>query len=382
MTHVRPRVLLLGDTLNLGGTEGQFVEAACGLDGARWDVDVACIRAEGPLRARLESAGLHPWSCGRGSFKSPRVGLAILGLARRLSAQKVDIVHCFDFYSNVLGVPAARLARVPAVIASQRDLGNLRRWHEQRIQRAMLRLATHVMVNSDAIAERLAHTRAARSGRLNVVRNGVNLRRFGPASSPPHRAQAGTVGTLANLRPEKGLRQLVEAAALVTRRAPGTRFSVWGEGPLRPELEGRVQALGLTDTVRLHGSTREPENALRQCDLLVLPSLSEASSNVVLEAMATGLPVVATRVGGTPALVSHGQTGLLVPPGDSGALADAIVQLLQTPALARQLGAAARARALSEFGMNRMLERIDELYCRALGLRARAAAEIRSASGA
>lgn len=377
-----PSVLLVGDTLSFGGTEGQFVEVARGLDRGRWDVDVACIRAEGPLRSRLESVGLRPWSCGGGSFKSPRIGLAVLNLARHLRARKVSIVHCFDFYSNALGVPAARLARVPAVIASQRDLGNLRPWHERRIQAAMLRLATHVMVNSDAIAERLARTRAARSGRLTVIRNGVDLQRFGPPLHSAVRPKGPTVGVLANLRPEKGLRQLVEAAALVKQRAPETSFAIWGEGPLRSELEARVRALGLVDTVRLHGSTREPENALRQCDMLVLPSLSEASSNVVLEAMASGVPVVATRVGGTPALVSHGETGLLVPPGDPRALADAIVKLVQTPGLAEQLAAGARARALAEFGMNRMLERIDDLYCRTLGRDAKAPAEARSASRA
>jgi len=379
MSNRLPSVLLVGDTLNFGGTEGQFVEVARGLDRTRWDVDVACVRAEGPLRGRLESVGLRPWSCGGGSFKSPRIGLTVLSLARHLRARKVGIVHCFDFYSNALGVPAARLARVPAVIASQRDLGNLRPWHERRIQAAMLRLATHVMVNSDAVAERLAHTRAARSGRLNVIRNGVDLQRFGAPLPSPARPRGQTVGVLANLRPEKGLRQLVEAAALVKQRAPETSFAIWGEGPLRSELEDRVRVLGLVDTVRLHGSTREPENALRQCDMLVLPSLSEASSNVVLEAMATGLPVVATRVGGTPALVSHRQTGLLVPPGDPAALADAIVELIQTPALAAQLAAGARARARAEFGMNRMLERIDDLYCRALGRGAKAPAEARSA---
>jgi glycosyltransferase involved in cell wall biosynthesis len=292
------------------------------------------------------------------------------------------VVHCFDFYSNVLGVPAARLARVPAVIASQRDLGNIRPWHEQRIQRAMLRLATHVMVNSETIAERLARPPAARLGRVSVIRNGVDLGRFGPPATPVPRSPGAVVGVLANLRPEKGLRPLVEAAALVSRRVPGTRFAVWGEGPLRPELEARLRALELTDTVLLHGSTREPEHALKGCHLLVLPSLSEASSNVVLEAMATGLPVVATRVGGTPALVSEGQTGLLVPPGDPAALAEAIVRLIGAPGRLEQLGNAARARALAEFGMSRMLDRIDDLYCRVLGRGPRAVAPVRSAAGA
>ena len=364
MSAARPSVVLMGDTLNFGGTEGQFVELACGLDRSRWDLDVACIRAEGPLRARLDAAGIQAWSCGRGSFKSPRFLGAVRALARRLRSRKIRIVHCFDFYSNVLGVPSARMARVPVVIASQRDLGNLRPPFQQRLQRAMLFLATHVLVNSHATAERLAHTRAARSGRLSVIHNGVDLSRFGPPGATTTKGPGVTVTVLANLRPEKGILQVVEAAAGVKRTAPQVHFDIWGEGALRGEIEARIRALALADTVSLRGSTRTPEDALRRSDIFVLPSLSEASSNVILEAMATGLPVVATRIGGTPALV--GDAGLLVPPGDPSALAAALLDLVRDPAAASRLGVAARSRALAEFGMNRMLERVEALYRRLL----------------
>lgn len=380
MSRPHPSVLLIGDTLNFGGTEGQFVEVACGLAGAGWDVDVACMRAEGPLRGRLESAGLRPWTCGRGSFKSPRFIGAVRALARHLREREVQIVHCFDFYSNVMGVPAARLARVPAVIASQRDLGNLRPWHQQRLHGTMLRVATHVLVNSEAIAERLADTRAARSGHLSVIRNGVDLSRFGPVEASGQGPGSVVVGTLANLRPEKGLHQLVEAAALVKRRIPGVSFAIWGEGPLRPALEAQIQAQGLVDTVFLHGATREPQQALRGCSLFVLPSLSEACSNVLMEALATGLPVIATRVGGNPWLVEDDRSGLLVPPGDPSALAEAIVRVLLTPALATRLAAAARTRAVAEFGMDRMLGQMEDLYRHVLGLDAGASVDVRAGS--
>jgi glycosyltransferase involved in cell wall biosynthesis len=365
MSAARPSVVLLGDTLNFGGTEGQFVEVACGLDRTRWDLDVGCIRAEGPLRARLETTGIQAWSCGRGSFKSPRLLGAMRALSGRLRARKVRIVHCFDFYSNVLGVPAARLAGVPVVIASQRDLGNLRPPLQQRLQRAMLGIATHVLVNSQAIAGRLAGTRAARAGRVSVIHNGVDLARFGPARTPAQKRPGMTVTVLANLRPEKGIVQIIEAAAAVRRAAPDVRVDIWGEGPLRSEAEARIQSLGLSETVRLRGSTRTPEDVLRRSDVFVLPSLSEASSNVLLEAMATGLPVVATRIGGTPALV--GDAAVLIPPGDSSALAAAVLDLVRNKPLASRLAASARTRAIEEFGMDRMLERVDALYRGLLG---------------
>jgi glycosyltransferase involved in cell wall biosynthesis len=366
MSGPRPPVLLLGDTLNLGGTEGQFAEVACGLDRSRWDLHVACVRAEGPLRPRLEGVGLQPWSLGPSSFKSPELAVAILRLAAYLRRHAVRLVHCFDFYSNIVGVPAARFARTPAVIASQRDMGDLRSRGQQSIHSTALGLATHILVNSEAIAVRLARTRVARQKRLGVVPNGVDLTRFEPVAAPSNSGEVTTVATLANLRPEKGVVQLVEAAAIVTRRAPRTRFVIWGDGPLRTDLEARIRTLGLTGSVEMRGATREPAQALKECQIFVLASLSEACSNVVLEAMATGLPVVGTRVGGTPGLVDDHRTGLLVEPGNAPALAEAILRLIEAPAIATEMGGQGRARALAEFGMDRMLERIDGFYCRAL----------------
>ncbi len=360
-------MLLLGDSLDFGGTEGQFVEVACGLDRSRWDIQAACVRAEGPLRARLEAAGVRPWSCGPSSLKSPALPVAVFRLARRLRRDGIQIVHSFGFYSNTVGVSAARLARTPAAIASQRDLGDLRRPLQRRVQSGILALATHVLVNSEAIASRLGSSRAAKKNRITVVPNGVDGIRFRPAARPGGGGSSVTIGTLANLRPEKGLRQLLAAAAHVTRTAPHARFVIWGDGALRGELAAALQTDGLTDAVELRGTTHDPDAALRECDIFVLPSLSEASSNVVLEAMATGLPVVATRVGGLAGLVDDHRTGILVPSGDALALAQAILALLEAPALAAQLGARGRARALAEFTTARMIERIDALYCRALG---------------
>ena len=361
-----PRVLLIGDSLALGGTEGQFVEIACGLKKAKWDVHVSCLRAEGPLRSTLEAAGLHARSCGPGSFRSPRVLASVLELVRYLRTQQIRLVHCFDFYSNLLGIPAARLARVPVTIASQRDLGDLRPPLQRRLHRAVLRLADLVLVNSPAVAERVRHDGATLPERLVVIQNGVDLARFSPASRPRHRSDEVTIGTLANLRPEKGLTHLVRAAALVRDRHPRHRLVIWGEGPLRADLERLIRELGLSDTVELRGTTTEPEAALRELDIFVLPSLSEACSNALLQAMATGRAVVATRVGGNAALVADEMTGLLVPPADAGALAAAIVKLIEHPALAAALAARARRRVQSEFGVDRMLAHVQSLYERGL----------------
>jgi len=289
------------------------------------------------------------------------------GLARYVRAHRIRLVHPFDFYSNLLGVPAARLARVPAVIASQRDLGGLKPPGQSRVHDTLLRLADYILVNSTVAAAQLKRRWPRADGRIAVIPNGVDLARFSPAPGPP-RPWFGrvTVGALANLRPEKGLEDLIRAAALVRARSPHARFVVWGEGPLRPELEGLIQTLALEGVAELRGTTTEPETALRTFDIFVLPSTSESCSNALLEAMATGLPVVATGVGGNGALVDDEETGLLVPAADPSSLAKALIRLIEDPALAAQLAAAGSARVRAEFSLDRLVARIEALYDRAL----------------
>lgn len=353
-------VMLVGDTLNIGGTEGQFVEVASGLARAGWTVHAACVRAEGPLRARLLLAGIDAWTCGPRSFKSPRLAGSVMRLANYCRRHRITLLHAFDFYSNILAVLAARVAGIPTVIASQRELETLRPRHQRMLQRLTLRLATYVVANSTAAADGIRRSNHRLRDRTVVVPNGVDIARFSPAK----RAATGipAIGTLANARAEKGLDVFIRAAAMLAARHPETRFRLWGDGPLRPHLERLAEALGVARQVEFCGRTTEPERALGGLDVFVLPSLSEACPNAVLEAMATGLPVVASDVGGIPDLVRHGETGYLVRPDNPGQLASAIEALIDDRRLAGELGARGRARAVQEFAMERLIDRMAALY--------------------
>ena len=359
-------VLLLGDTLAMGGTERQLTEIARGLEPSRWDVRVACLRAEGPLRARLEEAGLEPWSCGVGSLKSPALVGAIWKLAQYIRRHRIALVHSFDFYSNLYGVLAGRLARTGIIIASQRDLGNLRPPAQQRISRLMLRLAHYVLANSEAAAAGMRQGGRVRPGHLVVVPNGVDTARFGSLEGAAAARRVRVFGTVTNLRPEKGLTDLVRAAALLRSRYPEIGLVIWGEGPLRAELEGLIGSLGLDHVVQLPGHAHDAERALSTMDAFILPSLSESCSNSLLEAMAAGLPVIASRTGGNPELVLDGSSGLLVRPGDPADLARAMAHLMDNPAAATALAAQAFQRARIKFSLATMLAGIDALYVSAL----------------
>ncbi len=363
MSGSRPTILLMGGTLDLGGTEGQFAEVACGLDRSRFDVRVSCVRPEGPLRSKLEAVGISVGRAGRGSLRPMGFVSALMPLVRELRAHDVRLVHSFDYASNLLCVPAARLARRTLVVASQRDLGNLRSALRERIQDLTLRLAHRVLVNSEAVRDVLVRSGRIPANRLGVVENGVDVRRFHPRRGEPRAlGDPVTVVTLANLRQEKGLGDLLDAAAIVRRRSPACRFQIWGEGPLRSELAARALSLGLEGTLELRGKTRTPETVLRNADIFALPSHSEASSNGILEAMATGLPVVATQVGGNPFLVEHGATGSLVPRGDAVALAESILRLVDHPDEAERLGRAALERTRSRFSTESMLRALERFY--------------------
>jgi glycosyltransferase involved in cell wall biosynthesis len=303
--------------------------------------------------------------------------VSILRLARALRGRRIRVLHSFDFYSNMLGVPAARLAGVPVVIASQRDLGNLRPPFERRLHNVVLRFAHYLSVNAETVAERVRKAGIAPPRHIVMIRNGVDCGRFSGALDAESPARPITIGTVAVLRPEKGLSCLVQAARDVVERFPAVRFVIWGDGPLRLELEAQVRDLGLAGVVTLAGATPEPEAALRQLHVFVLPSLSEASSNALLEAMASGRAVVATRIGGTPALIEDEVTGLLVPPGDPVELAGAIVRLIKEPELAARLAAQAQRRARTEFGIERMVARFEALYDLALSRSERARATVK-----
>ena len=175
------------------------------------------------------------------------------------------------------------------------------------------------------------------------------------------------VGVVAQLKPEKGLGTFLEAAARVSPLLPNVRFLVVGDGPLRWELETSTQHLGLDRRVRFLGFRSDARALVELLDVLVVPSLSEGAPLVVLEAMAAAIPVVASAVAGIPDQIRHEMEGLLVPPGDSTALGDALVDLLRNPGRARRLGEAGRRRWASEFNYTTMVRRVEAVYRSALG---------------
>ena len=287
-------------------------------------------------------------------------------------------MHSYNFYPNVFAIPAARLARTPVVLASIRDTGAQLTPRQRRVQRFACRLADHILVNAEAVRQWLT-AEGYDPTRISVIRNGLDLSRFTPgAHDTALRRELGVpdraplVAMLSRLSRLKGVEDFLDAAATVAQRFGEAHFLVIGDNidpdgsRYRRELESRAARLGLQKRVIFTGFRLDVPRLLSAVSVSVLPSLSEGLSNTILESMAAGAPVVATRVGGSPEALEDGVDGLLVPPRDSAALSRAIGWVLEHPEAARDLGRRARARVAEEFSLARMIRETECLYARLL----------------
>jgi glycosyltransferase involved in cell wall biosynthesis len=338
------------------------------LDPSRFEVHIACLQQEGPLYGEMASCGLPLTSYPIRGFLRPGTLRQQLRFAAYLKHEAIDVVHAYGFYPIVFAVPVARLARARVVLASIRDSGDPWTPAQRVVQMCASRMAHCILVNATAVRARLRTGGYARRA-IAVIRNGVDVDRFAPR--PPDEALRSTLGlprraplvvAVSRLNPMKGIDDFLKAAALLADRFAEARFVIVGDGASRGELEEQARLLGLAGRVVFTGTRLEVAAILSQASISVAPSLSEGLSNVVLESMAAGTPVVATRVGGTPEILDDGVTGLLVPPCDAPALAGAIGRLLENEALARRLGKAARARAVNRFSMHHMVSQSEDLY--------------------
>lgn len=370
--ETRIRLLEFVNSFHIGGTERQFVALVQGLAGRGHEVHVGCLRRRGELRRDLpEGLPVHEYPIP--SLKSATAARRVLELARYLRRHRIDVVHATGLYANVFAVAAARLAGTPVIVASVRDLGHTWAPALERGQRLVCRLADGVIVNARAVGRRL-EDQGWVPGRIHLVPNGISARRppVRPGGGGLRRelgipAGAPVVGVIGRLCRWKGLDHFLDAAALVAANRPDAWFvivggaTVGGEGWVA-ELRARAAALGLEGRTVFTGPRNDVPELLPELTVSVQPSLSEGLSNVLLESMAAGLPVVATAVGGNPELIRDGVDGLLVPPADPTALAAAVEGLLDEPQRAAALGHAAWRSAFERFSHEAMVERTVAVY--------------------
>jgi len=367
ISMAKRRILIFTNSFRIGGSEGQALQLIKHLDRSRFDVHVACFDREGPLLDQLPlDVGEVPAFplTGFANLNAARQAAAFIALLRKI---KIQIVQTFDLYTNVFGIPLARLAGVPVTVGSRRDHGIKRTTWQVHAERWSLRLARRVVANAEAIKSRMVEDGILGTDHILVIKNGLDLSRF---PIPPHGLQnsAGfdsrvvVFAVVANLRAEKGHLMFVRAAQIVASACPEARFVLIGDGPMRQKIQESIERLGLREKVHLMGAVKNVPYALQSIDVVVCPSDTEGLPNAVLEGMAASKAVVATDAGGTRELVVEGVTGHLVPTGDVERLATCMIALYKAPTIRESMGANARRHVEECHTAEHIANRFELLY--------------------
>jgi glycosyltransferase involved in cell wall biosynthesis len=352
------RLVLLLQDLKFGGTQRQALELARHFDPERFQVEVWLLAAGEDLAPLARDWGVHMVLLSR----QERVGPAALArLWRRLQDQPVDLLMPLTVAPNIWGRVLGRLARVPVIVGNCRGGGAPRRQHE----RWLWPLAHHIICNSAALKRVLTRSCRVPEARVTVIPNGVDTDYFRPAPETPQPYPA-VVLSVARMVPDKDPETLIRAFALAAPAFPQAQLWLVGEGPLLPAVRRLAEATLAPGSFRFIPPQADLRPQFRQASLLALSSRTEALPNVVLEAMAAGLPVAATAVGGVPELVAPARTGWLAAPGDPPGLAAVMSRLLEDPEQCRAFGRAGRERALRDFSLQTMARRYEDVLDRLL----------------
>ncbi len=365
-TQSPSRVVLMTRSLDLGGSERQVAEVAMSLDRDLFRPSVACFDAQGVRADDLRRAGVPVVELGVRSFNSPRTASLAWRFMSWVRREQIALVHPFDVPTAVFGVPLARLARVPIVLSSQRGDRRLYSRGYQQALRLTDRIVDGVVVNSDYIRGVLEADFNVAHDRIHTCHNGVDTAIFhrGDRHGSPEKIDGLVVGIVAALRPEKSIETLIEAFARLHNRSH--TLAIVGDGPCRQALEALARRLGIFERTTFTSTTVDVVTWYRRIDVFVLPSTNESFSNSLMEAMACGCAVLASRVGGNPELVADGENGLLFDAGDVSNLANELESVLGDPALRHRLSAAATKTIEEGYTRDRSARRFGELYARLL----------------
>ncbi len=362
-------------SLDVGGTERHLTLIAPRLLAYGWNPIVFCLWRRGQLAASLEAAGIEVIGASGSNLPSrkwthdaPNIALAWFRLAALVLRRRPQVIHCFLPVAYLLGAPLGLVLRVPIKVMSRRSLNLYQRGQSavHKIECWLHRRMTAVIANSKRVAlELITHENCAPE-KVGLIYNGADL--SGIAAAQPQKSSDGkatlTLIIVANLIPYKGHADLVAALGEIANRLPRRwqLLCVGRDEGLGEALRYQADGLGLTDNIHFLGQRSDVPQLLKEADIGILCSHQEGFSNAVIEGLAAGLPMVVTDVGGNAEAVTHGETGLVVPPHDPTTLGEAILALALDPVRRARMGAAAQADARRRFSIETCVQSYDRLY--------------------
>lgn len=363
------RILQIIPTLDRSGAEKQLVLLAAGLPRDEFEVHVAALTRGGPLAEDLQAAGIPLTIIGKRWKADP---LAYLRLAQHIAAVQPDLVQTWLFAANAYGRWAARRAGVPRIVASERCVDPWKSGYELALDRFLAKKTDRIVVNSSGVSE-FYISQGLPAEKFLLIPNAISA---APPSSVsrqqlldelklPHDARL--IGAVGRLWPQKRLKDLIWAADLLKVVRDDVHLLIVGDGPERDRLERYRYQVRIEDRVHFLGQRHDVPRLMPHFDVLWLGSGYEGLPNVVMEAMACGVPVVASDISGNRDLVLPGKTGFLAPVGDRAGFARHTLTILEDPLLARRLGAAGRKRIEEDYTVDKMVRRYAHLYRELLG---------------
>lgn len=366
--HTTVRLLLVVDNFERHGTQGQLVQLANALEeDERFHLYVGCLKLEGGLLEELRVPEDRTLEFPLRKFYGPDGIRQILRLRRFVRRHRIAVVHSQDFYANMLSLGACVWRSRPKLIVSRRyEILSNRKVHRLG-EKVSYRLASAIVTNSPVEKKRLQREFGVPVDRIHFIPNGVDLDRYSPARAARmtkrNEERSGpTVGAVARLEPEKGHDVIIRMIPRLVQEWPNLTVILVGDGSQRPELETSIRELGIERNVILAGEQSDVVPWIGTFDVALLtPHWGEGLPNALLEYLAAGRPVVATRVGAIPDLVREGREGLLVDRGDPDGLAESVATLLRDDQRREEMGQAARSRA-EGFGLDRMIQTSGNLY--------------------
>lgn len=363
--HARMVYLITG--LSVGGAETQLVRVARELTHRGWEVTVVSLLPPQAYVADLERAGIHASTLGMSRrVPDPR---AIIRLARLLQLSKPHILHSYMFHANILARVTRLFVEVPVLISSVRTLHEQNRWREvlYRLTDSLCDVTTHVCRTG---AERYVRIGAVPARKMRHIPNGVDTDVFrpDPVVRVRLRSELGVEGSfvwlaVGRFEPPKDHPTMLQAFANIAHNHPNSLLLLVGDGPLRREIEAMASALGIQSRVRFLGLRQDISHLMNVADAYLMSSSREGLPNVLLEAHSTGLPIVATDVGGNREVVLDGKTGFIVPSRNPDALAQAMQRMMDLDESERsQMGVAGRQHIIQNYSMEHVVQQWEDLY--------------------
>lgn len=367
------RVLIVTDEMEVGGTQRQIVHMVLGLDRTHFEPTVLYFRNRSFFVDQLEQAGVRVLLVD----KHARIDPGFVGRLRRSVGEgDYDVMHCFALTGELWGAVAQALlprVRRPVLLTSIRNTYDWARPLHRTIKRWVMQRSWQVVANSQAGARSAEQSMTLPTELIRVIYNGVTVRQSPPQDATAVRGMLGIepetplVLFVGRIVAQKDVATLIRAMGRMDRT--DAHLAIAGDGPLLAPLKELSASLGMTGQIHFLGQRDDAAALMAAADMVVLPSLVEGLSNVILESMMSGRAVIASRTGGNVELVEHERTGLLFDVGDDAALAMNIGRLIDDPGLRDWLGRAAQDKALGAFSVPAMVAAFSDLYREAAALR-------------